>query len=63
MRAIKGWDYRKQQPVERTVRDWRAELDACLKRGGFINRERGETVLHARGGTIEAEIYALVYPR
>lgn len=43
MSKIKGFDYRSQQAVTRTKKEWRAEIRAAVAGGGTRKVSEGET--------------------
>lgn len=42
---ISGFDYRSQQPVRKTRKQWRAEVKSALDAGGKRRVENGETFI------------------
>jgi hypothetical protein len=60
VRVIQGFDYRDQKPVERTPKEWRAQLGKLLESGGFRRVAHGETFGHCKRGLIQFEIYGKV---
>lgn len=61
MARYKGYDYDKQQPVERTKVEWREWINNAIANGCYVRAEVGETFVHRRvrnGPTLVAEVYA-----
>lgn len=59
--TVDGFDYRKGKPMARTRPEWRDELLAVIKAGGFRRVENGETFAHDKNGTLLFEAYANIH--
>lgn len=54
---IQGFDYVTQAPIELTRAEWQERIAEAIKAGGFRRVACGETLVHACGGRMLAEIY------
>lgn len=58
---MRGFDYVADAVVNLSITQWRLRAREVIRQGGFAREDRklGETFLHTRDGTLDAEIYGV----